>query len=234
MQAFDRYVQLDEAIESIIYDALDPSESAITQVQQKMYHPFRQEKQYNSTIQEAELDPNAYDLLWSMHGFYMVPRQDLESVLQKCAGSLNETGVGFIALATQRSFYVNFYEQYRHIFAEGRGDRFTSAEDIVAALSSCRIEHQVYRIVYEEQIQADDLAAIEHYIKHEATINSFNKDKEHTQLDTSRNIFLEMLLARPRMAKYLKSLYRDSSYYFPQEVWLIAFKPLREKRESHG
>ncbi|NEQ96344.1 MAG: methyltransferase domain-containing protein [Cyanothece sp. SIO2G6] len=230
LQAFHHYIQLDEAIESIIYDALDPCESAIVQVQQKMHPPFQQGTQCVSTIQAAELECGVYDLLWSMHGFYMVPRQDLEAVLQKCASTLNDTGVGLIALASRKSFYVDFYEQFRHIFAEGRGDRFTSAEDIVATLLSCEIPHQVHRILYEESIKADDLVSLEHYIKHEATINSFNKDGKATELDASKNISLEMLLSHPRMEEYLKSLCQDSFYHFPQEIWLITFKSLPKSR----
>ncbi|MEM9218350.1 MAG: methyltransferase domain-containing protein [Cyanobacteria bacterium P01_F01_bin.150] len=228
LQAFHHYVQLDETIGSIIYDALDPCESAIAQVNQKMYHPFQQESQYVSTIQDAELPSQSYDLLWSMHGFYMVPRQDLGLVLQKCVDALSDTGMGFIALATRQSFYVDFYEQYRHIFEEGKGDRFTSAEDIVAALVSCEIPHKVHRIVYEEPISVNDLEGVEHYIKNEATINSFNKDKETNELKESQTITLNQLLSHPEMERYLTSLRRNSFYYFPQEIWLIAFQS-REK-----
>lgn len=230
LRAFHHYVQLDQAIEAITYDALDPCESAISQVRQNISSPLHQGKQYVNTVQAAELDRHTYDLLWSMHGFYMVPRQDLASVLQKCADALNDTGIGFIALATRKSFYVDFYEKYRHIFEDGRGERFTSAEDIVATLLACDIPHQVHRVDYEEPINADDLAGIEHYIKHEATINSFNKDEETTELKESKTITLDQLLSHPEMEQYLSSLCRNSVYYFPQEIWLISFKSLLEKR----
>ncbi|MGB5634456.1 MAG: methyltransferase domain-containing protein [Waterburya sp.] len=223
LQAFSRYIQLDKGLENIEYDFLDPCESSISQASQKILSPLRRGTQYINTVQTAQLESNSYDLLWSMHGFYMIPRQELVSVLQKCANSLNDTGVGFIALATRKSFYVDFYEQYLQIFKEGKGQRFTAAEDVLEALSACGIQHQVHRIFYEEAIKADDYAALEHYIKNEATINCFNKDKEVEPLSASTNITLDELLSHPEMETYLRSLLRDSVYYFPEEILLISF-----------
>ena len=153
----------------------------------------------------------------------MIPRQELKPVLKKCASLLNDTGIGFIALATRKSFYVDFYEQYLKVFKEGKGEGFTSAEDVIESLDECGIQHQVYRIFYEEPIKADDHAGLEHYIKHEATVNCFNKDKETEQLSESHEITLEELLSHPEMEGYLNSLLRNSVYYFPEEVLLISF-----------
>lgn len=223
LKAFNYYIQLDEKIGNILYDFLDPSETSIAQASQKIHLPLQQGNQYISTIQSANLETNAYDLLWSMHGFYMVPRQDLAGVLKKCASLLKDTGVGFIALATRKSFYVDFYEQYLQIFKDGKGEGFTSAEDVIESLEECGIEYQVHKIFYEEPIKADDYAALEHYIKNEATVNCFNKDKETEQLSESHEITLEELLSHPKMEQYLNSLLRNSVYYFVEEVLLISF-----------
>ncbi|WP_293118727.1 class I SAM-dependent methyltransferase [Okeania sp. SIO1I7] len=120
LEAFQHYIQLDEKLENVVYDFLDPCESSITQASQKIYPPLKRGTQYVNTIQAAKLESNSYDLLWSMHGFYMVPREDLASVLKKCASLLKDTGIGFIALATRKSFYVDFYEQYLQIFKEAK------------------------------------------------------------------------------------------------------------------
>ncbi|NES65125.1 MAG: methyltransferase domain-containing protein, partial [Okeania sp. SIO2D1] len=223
LEAFQHYIQLDEELENVVYDFLDPSESSISQASKKIHPPLKRGTQYVNTIQAAKLESNSYDLLWSMHGFYMVPREDLASVLKKCASLLNDTGIGFIALATRKSFYVDFYEQYLQIFKEGKGTRFTAAEDVIESLSECGIQHQVHRIFYEEPIKADDRAGLEHYIKHEATVNCFNKDKETEQLSESHEITLEELLSHPEMERYLNSLMRNSVYYFPEEILLISF-----------
>ncbi|MBC6478785.1 MAG: class I SAM-dependent methyltransferase [Hormoscilla sp. GM7CHS1pb] len=223
MQAFRHYIQLDEGIENIVYDFLDPCASSISQASQKIHLPFQRGTQYVNTIQAAKPESNSYDLLWSMHGFYMIPRQDLAPILKKCTNLLKDTGVGFIALGTRKSFYVDFYEQYLQIFNQGKGERFTSAEDILENLSACGIQHQVHKIFYEEPIKANDRAGLEHYIKNEATINSFDKDKETEQLSASKNMTLSELLSHPQMEPYLKSFTRNSVYYFPEEVLLISF-----------
>ncbi|NEO59796.1 MAG: methyltransferase domain-containing protein [Moorea sp. SIO4G2] len=223
LEAFSHYIQLDQGIDNVVYDCLDPCGSSISQASKKIPLLFQRGNQYVNTIQGAKLESNAYDLLWSMHGFYMIPRQDLKPVLKKCASLLNDTGVGFIGLATRKSFYVDFYEQYLQIFKDGKGEGFTSAEDVIESLGECGIQHQVHRIFYEEPIKADDYAALEHYIKNEATVNCFNKDKEAEQLSESKNITLEDLLSHPEMERYLNSLLRNSVYYFPEEIWLISF-----------
>lgn len=223
LQAFHHYIKLDEGIKNIWYDFLDPCASSISQASQKIHPPFQRGTQYINKIQEAKLENNSYDLLWSMHGFYIIHRQDLAPVLKKCVNLLNDTGVGFIALATRKSFYVDFYEQYLQIFNEKKGERFTSAEDILENLSACGIQHQVHKIFYEEAIKAGDRAGLEHYIKNEATINCFNKDKETEQLSASKQMTLEELLSHSEMEKFLKSFLRNSVYYFPEEIWLISF-----------
>lgn len=223
LQAFSHYIQIDEGIENVVCDFLDPCGSSISQASQKIPPSFVPGTHYVNTIQGVELESNSYDLLWSMHGFYMIPRQDLASVLKKCASLLKDTGVGFIALATRKSFYVDFYEQYLQIFKDGQGARFTSAEDVIDSLCACGIEHQVHKIFYEEAIKADDFAALEHYIKNEATVNCFNKDHEVEPLSASKNITLEGLLSHPEMESYLNSLLRNSVYYFLEEIWLISF-----------
>ena len=223
LQALQHYVKFGNDNATIIYDLLEPNQTAIRRATENLQHPFQLGQQYINKIQEAELEQNTYDLLWSMHGFYIIPSQELALVLRKIMGLLKTTGVGLIALATRQSFYVDFYEQYLSNFHEGKGVRFTSAEDVVENLSVCGIQHHVHRIFYEEPINVDDHAALEHYIKNEATINSFNKDENTEQLSESENIFLDELLTLPKMEQYLNSFIKNSTYYFPQEIWLIYF-----------
>ncbi|NEN98894.1 MAG: hypothetical protein F6K50_26340 [Moorea sp. SIO3I7] len=111
----------------------------------------------------------------------------------------------------------------KELYIMAWGEGFTSAEDVIESLGECGIQHQVHRIFYEEPIKADDYAALEHYIKNEATVNCFNKDKEAEQLSESKNITLEDLLSHPEMERYLNSLLRNSVYYFPEEILLISF-----------
>nr|MEC4580957.1 methyltransferase domain-containing protein [Candidatus Parabeggiatoa sp.] len=208
----------------MVYDLLDNSERALLQAVEKIRSPLKLGTQYISPIQSIKLKNDFYDVIWSMHGFYAIPDDDLTSVIAKLLASLNETGSAFIAQATRRSFYVSFYEKYLEVFQEGEGERFVSAEDITAALETLGIEYQRHVISYHEQIQQDDFAAVAHYILEEATINSFSEEDSSETASAPRNTQLEDLFAHQEMGNYLKSLIKDSSYYFPEEIWLISFQ----------
>lgn len=101
--------------------------------------------------------------------------------------------------------------------------RFTSAEDVVENLSACGIHHDVHKIFYEEAINSNDRVALEHYIKNESTINSFNKNEKTEQLSESEQMNLDILLTSPKMERYLNSFIKNAIYHFQQEIWLIYF-----------
>lgn len=226
LQTFQQYVQpkLSEFQPSnITYDLLDYSEIALLQAKEKIKHPLKLGSQFVSTIQDTNL-VSSYDVLWSMHGFYAMPRQDLTVILEKMAGSLNEEGVGFIAQANRESFYISFYERYLESFYGGEGEKFTSAEDIVEALKALDLEYEINVIRYDECIPVDDLARVEHYIFNEATINSFSKEDAPELESSVVNIQLEDLLNHQEIGGYLNSLIKNSTYHFPEEVWVISFR----------
>ena len=205
------------------YDLLDCCKSAITQASSKIRYPFKLGSQYISTIQAAPITPNTYDCIWSMHGFYAMPKCDLELIVSKLYASLQEDGRCLIAQASQQAFYIDFYDRYREAFGNSQGTGFTAAEDIVTALEILEIEHQIQIIRYEECIPAHNLAAVEHYILNEATIHSFNRDDVEEMADSVGPIGLRELSQHPSMYAYLKSLIWDSTFHFPEEVWLISF-----------
>jgi SAM-dependent methyltransferase len=208
----------------MVYDLLDSSESALLQAVEKIRSPLKLGTQYISPIQRITLENDCYDVIWSMHGFYAIPHHDLTSVLKKFLASLNETGSAFIAQATHRSFDVRFYDKYLEVFQEGKGNRFVSAEDITNALETLGIEYQVSAISYNEQIEKDDLAALAHYLLKEATINAFSEEYSSETASAPRVTQLEDLFAHKETGNYLKSLIKDSTYYFQEEIWLISFR----------
>lgn len=208
----------------MVYDLLDNSEGALLQAVEKVRSPLKLGTQYISPIQTIKLESNFYDVIWSMHGFYAIPQHDLTSVIAKILAALNETGRVFLAQATRHSFYVNFYTKYLEVFKKGEGTKFVAAEDITKALETLGIEYQVHVVSYNEQIEADDYAAVAHYILNEATINSFSDEGYSETASAPKNIQLEDLLANKEMGNYLQSLIKDSTYYFPEEIWLISFR----------
>lgn len=226
LQSFQYYVQpkLTEFHPlKITYDLLDYSEIALLQAREKINYPLGLGSQFVSTIQDTNLAKGSYDVLWSMHGFYAMPRQELAVILEKMVSSLNDEGVGFIAQANRESFYISFYDRYLKSFHDGKGERFTSAEDIVEALEALGIEYQVNVIRYDEIIPVDDLARVEHYIFNEATINSFSKEDAPELESSVVNIQLEDLFNHKEIGGYLNSLIKDSAYHFPEEIWVISF-----------
>jgi ubiquinone/menaquinone biosynthesis C-methylase UbiE len=210
----------------IHYDLLDYSESALLQTRDKIRVPFQLGKHYVSSIQTVELEANCYDIIWSMHGFYAMPRLDLKFILKKLSSALKQTGQIFIAQASRDSFYVEFYTKYLEIFKQGKGTPFVSAQDITQHLEELGIEYQVKVIPYHEKIKQDDMQAIEHYILNEATINCFSEEDTSTTANHSKSIQLDSLFSHPDMASYLQSMCHSSHYHFLEEVWLISFTKL--------
>jgi SAM-dependent methyltransferase len=208
----------------MVYDLLDSSESALLQAVEKIRSPLKLGTQYISPIQRIKLENDFYDVIWSMHGFYAIPHHDLTLVIEKILASLNDKGSAFIAQATHRSFDVIFYDKYLKVFQDGKGKRFVSAEDITNALETLGIEYQVYAISYNEQIEKDDLAAVAHYLMKEATINAFSEDYSSETASAHRATQLEDLFTHKETENYLKSLIKDSTYYFPEEIWIISFR----------
>jgi SAM-dependent methyltransferase len=208
----------------MVYDLLDNSESALLQAVEKIRSPLKLGTQYISPIQNIRLENDFYNVIWSMHGFYAIPHSDLSSVIEKLLASLNETGCAFIAQATRRSFYISFYDKYLDLFHEGEGEGFVSAEDITNAIEKLGIEYQVHVISYYEKIQKDDFSAVAHYILEEATINSFSEENSSETASAPINTDLKNLFSHQEMENYLKSLIKDSTYYFPEEIWLISFR----------
>lgn len=225
IQALQDYVKLPGQQNQIMYDLLDPNPDAITVAAQRLEPPFQLREKYTCTIQAAQLQPLSYDLIWSMHGFYMMHQEDLNSIVARCQQLLKPTGIGWIALATRQSFYVDFYSKYLDCFFQGQGQRFTAAEDVVDALENCGIRYQINRVIYEESVLISDRSAVEHYIKEESVVNSFAQRTKSNQLTAARDISLQELMSEPQIQAYLNNLVRDNSYYFPQEVWLISFYP---------
>ncbi len=221
LQAFLMYVTPQLPNLEILYDLVDPSEQAMSQALVKIEHPLKIGHQYIDTIQQARLDQSRYDIIWSMHAFYAIPRPDLPHVLGKISNHLNDQGQAFIAQATKKSFYVRFYDKFLETFHCNEAG-FTSAEDIVAALNMLGLEYQVYAISYDECIAEEDLIALEHYIMKESASNSFRWEDVSAQ-EANREVGLQDVLNDPSLGAYLRSFIKESMYCFTQEIWLISF-----------
>jgi aromatic-L-amino-acid/L-tryptophan decarboxylase len=219
LQAFLMYVKPQLLNIKISCDLLDPSKHSMPCLLNTIECPLELGRQYEDTVQKADLPKDFYDIIWSMHGFYAIPRYDLGSILKKIYNSLNNKGEAFIAQATRKSFYVQFYDRFLDAFNR-REQGFTSAEDITEALNILGLHYQIHTIAYDEYIAMDDLAALEHYILEESVNNSFMGEDVRGQSITSK---IKVLLDHSNLGAYLRSFIKKDMYCFPQEIWLISF-----------
>lgn len=211
---------------AIAYDVLDPSATAILQLERNLRAPFQLGERYVTTMQKATLPTAHYDIIWSNHAFYAMPVPHLPSILANMQTSLKETGVGLIAMPNRRSFYVQFFAHYLTEVHGGQGDGFTSAESITDELTALGIPYQVQTICYHERIPKHDAQALAHYIINEATINSFSKDEDMIDLPISRALTLTELYEYQPLRQFIDTYGNGVAYYFPQEVKVIAFGDL--------
>ena len=224
LRALHRYVPLhDYLCSTATYDAVDPSQTAIDQLRQRVHPPFQLGNTFATTVQKVTLPTAHYDIIWSNHAFYALPVDHLPAVLCKIQASLKPTGVGVIAMPNQRSFYISFYHEYLKAVHGGEHEGFTSAEAITATLMSLGIPYQVQTVRYAERIDANDPSALAHYVINEAAINSFSKDEDMIDMPISRKLTLADLYAYPSLRRFIDSHKNEVAYYFPQEVQVITF-----------
>ena len=205
----------------IVYDLLDRAKPALLKAADRIDTPFVPGRQYICSIQDAELRKSFYDIIWCMHGFYAIPRGDLDSILLKITGSLREHGTAYIALATRESFYVRCYDEYLRWFGGEEQAEFTCTEDIVEVLQRLGIQYREDTIRYHERLMVSDIQGLDHYIRTESIMNSFGR--EGSEDDAKEFIGLEELLRHREMGRFLRGFIRDGHYHFPEEIRLISF-----------
>lgn len=221
LQAFRTYVKPECLNINIVCDAVDPSKQAVQSFVERIASPMSIGCRYEDTIQNTDLPKDVYDIIWSMHGFYAIPREDLHPVLKKIYDSLNSGGgEAFIAQAARNSFYIQFYDKFLDAF-NPHEQGFTSAEDITDALNMLGLNYQIHIIAYDECIAVNDLEALEHYILKESVSNSFMQEEWGRK--NNRTIGLNDILDHPALGTYLRSFIKNEMYCFPQEIWLISF-----------
>lgn len=211
-------------------DVLDISHISVEQITHVVAPPFKLNSRYVSRIQDACLDQSTYDVVWSMHGLYAVPIEDLAAVLSKMIMALRESGVCMIALATRKSFYLTMPEAYTEsvMSREHRPRRMTSAEDVTQVLRQLGFAFKLRTLVYEERIDARSEADCRAYVVQESMFNSFNADNsgklEHfSETTTQSRTSDEGIMQIPAVQQHLRKFLRGDAYYFPQEVQLISF-----------
>ena len=197
-------------------DLLDPSQLALQEAASTLNSPLFLEKLVKETVQNAELEPSYYDIIWGMHSFYSIPKTELPNILEKCIYSLKEHGNLFIGLTSNKSFYNLFYDLFRSFYSINEIESYTSAEMIIEAFHSLGLEVELVKVEYLEKIPIEDIPRLNHYLLNECVGYSFDRDD-----NIASTLILKDILNHPKIGAFLKSFIVNDQYEFPQEIWLI-------------
>lgn len=200
----------------LYYHCIDPSKIAVQQAMSRLQAPFSGGTSYATTIQEAELPLQFYDLMWSLHGLYSLKKEEVHFVLDKCYQSLKPGGHAVIALASQQSFYFDCYQQFRKHFSFLGVEQYCSAEDLLNEIEALGFSYSTHTLSYTESIPAHQFNRLDHFIMRECIGYSFNRDEDCTQ-----GFGLAQLLENSEMNSFIESKHQGSQYLFPQVVCLI-------------
>ena len=113
---------------------------------------------------------------------------------------------GFIAHASEKSHYLNFYKHYLNGFKSGSGEPYSSAEQILQILKEIGVPHRVERVSYENGVSEKAYLQVEGYL-------------QRCIFDDTVN--LETMLRNSTTGPYLKSCIEDGKWTFKQQVMLI-------------
>jgi desulfoferrodoxin (superoxide reductase-like protein) len=74
-------------------------------------------------------------------------------------------GVGYIAHAKEKSHYIEFQKIFLSGFKKNKSVRYTTSEDIMAALDKLGIKYEESTLKYENKAASDDRSVVEAYLQ---------------------------------------------------------------------
>jgi SAM-dependent methyltransferase len=192
----------------ITYDILDPSDFCLQQwVKINNNPPYFFRKRYHSTLEDAVVPQEEYDVIWSIHSLYNANKNRLKMSLAKLCYGLKRNGTGIIFIADPSSFYCSFYRQFIHFYGKEIPE-WVNGDDITAAMQSLGIPFDVKKLNFHHRIHVED----EHVL---ATYLSKSAYEAHSPL----NFWFD----NDRMKAFLRSFIVEQKYVFPQQISVILF-----------
>lgn len=192
-------------------DLLDPAAFSLAEARRQLRPPFVGAADHECTLQDLDVPPGSYDVLWSTHGLYALPAADVVTGMQRFVTALDPVGgFGAVAQATARSHYLVFDDVFRRSFDDGTRTAYTGAEQVVAALDALGVPHAGPTLHYETSVAVEDRAVAEGFLQRCAFDDS---------------VSLERMLADEGVGGYLRSCERDGRWVFRHEVRLITLGP---------
>ncbi|MGF1554060.1 MAG: class I SAM-dependent methyltransferase [Paracoccaceae bacterium] len=204
--ALRRHAGVEQArVRPIAYSLLDPSTFSLAEARSALGAPFEADEGHESTLEGLDPDVGAFDIAWATHALYAVPQASLDAAMARFLDLIGLNGAGFIANAMADSHYIRFYDAFLDAFHEGRGERYRTAEEIVAALDRLGAKVETREIAYAQT--AGDDATVEGYLQRCAFDDT---------------VSLERMRATEPVASYLAGC-RDEAggWRFEQRVALI-------------
>ncbi len=203
--ALFQYAKLADAkILPVEYALLDPSSFSIAEARKVLQLPLEAGSEFETTLQEFACERGAYDIIWATHALYAVPKDELKDALKRFTFGM--AGSGFIAHASEKSHYINFYRHYLNGFKGGFGEPYSSAEQILKTLKEIDVPFTVEKITYENGISQNASLQVEGYLQ---------------RCIFDDTIDLETMLRNSTTGPYLESCIKDGNWRFKQEVMMI-------------
>jgi SAM-dependent methyltransferase len=209
--ALQSYANIKNAeIQLIDYSLLDPSSFSISEASKALAIPFKADIEYQMTLQDLKCNQGHFDILWATHALYAIPEKELKVALERflyaMGFGLEKVGVGFIAHASSRSHYLQFFKHYLNGFKDDYGTPYSSSEQIIEALTEMDVPIKVTEINYINQAPRSQDAQVEKYL-------------QRCLFDDT--VSLSQMLSNPVTGPYLKKCRNDNYWQFKQSVSLI-------------
>ena len=191
------------SLPDIAYDLLDPSAFSVATARGALGPPFIPRTDLVMPLQLLPDDCGPYDVVWATHALYALPPDELDVAMARFGSALAPDGLGFVAQATGRSHYLEFYDAYRAGVREATP--YTSAEMVAASLRRAGVDVRREVITYETG--TGDRGVAEGFLQRCAFDDT---------------VSLEEMEAAPVLGEYLATCRQpDGSYVFSHEVALL-------------
>ncbi len=193
-------------------DLLDPSAFSLAEARGQLQPPFVGAADHECTLQELAVPEGGYDVVWSLHGLYAVPAEEVPAAMRRFAEAVAPGGLGVIAQATGQSHYLVFDEVFRRSF-DPSGSRvpYSTVEQLVAGLAGCGVTAEGPTLRYETSVAREDRATAEGFLQRCAFDDT---------------VSLDQMLADPQVGAYLRSCERGDRWVFSHEVRLVTTRPV--------
>lgn len=191
-------------------DLLDPSRFSLDEARGTLAPPFVHAADHECTLQDLDVRPGGWDLVWSTHGLYALAPDEVAAGMARFVDAIAPGGLGVVAQATRASHYLLVDAAFRRSFdPEGRRVAYTSAEQVVAALADLPVEVEEQLLSYRTSVARDDRATAEGFL-------------QRCVFDDS--VPLADMEADPVLGAYLQSCVEGDRWVFDHLVSLVTVR----------